>query len=292
MTDSQTLGFIGTGVMGEPMCRNLAAKSGRRVLAWDLSPAPLARLREAGVGTAASPAELAAQASILFLCLPGGAQLHSLCEGQLLAAARKGLTIVDLGTSGVGLTRDLAQRFAARGADYADAPIARTREAAQKGTLSITVGAAPAVFERIAPLLRCLGTDITHCGGVGSGQVVKILNNMVLFQTVNALAEALALGRRAGVDSALLFDALSKGSADSFALRNHGMKAMLPGAYPERAFSVEYAAKDNGYALELGRESGVRLRGAENVAAVLEAARAAGLGGAYYPVIARIIDHD
>jgi hypothetical protein len=290
MTDSQTLGFIGTGVMGEPMCRNLAAKSGRRVLAWDLSPAPLARLREAGVGTAASPAELAAQASILFLCLPGGAQLHSLCEGQLLAAARKGLTIVDLGTSGVGLTRDLAQRFAARGADYADAPIARTREAAQKGTLSITVGAAPAVFERIAPLLRCLGTDITHCGGVGSGQVVKILNNMVLFQTVNALAEALALGRRAGVDSALLFDALSKGSADSFALRNHGMKAMLPGAYPERAFSVEYAAKDNGYALELGRETGVELRGAQLLAGLLEEARAAGLGAAYWPAIARIVD--
>ena len=187
-----------------------------------------------------------------------------------------GLTVVDLGTSGVALARELAQRFAARGADYADAPIARTREAAQKGTLSITVGAAPAVFARIEPLLRCMGSDITHCGGVGSGQVVKILNNMVLFQTVNALAEALALGRRAGVDPALLFDALSKGSADSFALRNHGMKAMLPGVYPERAFSVEYAEKDLGYALELGRDTGVRLRGAETVAAVLATARAAG----------------
>jgi 3-hydroxyisobutyrate dehydrogenase len=290
MTDSQTLGFIGTGVMGEPMCRNLAAKSGARVLAWDLFPAPLERLRANGVAVAQSLAEVAARASVLFLCLPGGAQLRALCEGELLGAARGGLTVVDLGTSGVALAKELAQRFAARGADYADAPIARTREAAQKGTLSITVGAAPAVYARVEPLLRCMGSDITHCGGVGSGQVVKILNNMVLFQTVNALAEALALGRRAGVDPALLFEALSKGSADSFALRNHGMKAILPGAYPERAFSVAYAQKDNAYALELGRDTGVRLRGAETVAAVLQEARAAGYTDAYYPVIARIVD--
>lgn len=290
MQGPHSLGFIGTGVMGEPMCRNLAAHSGHRVLAWDPSPAPLERLRAQGVAVAASAADVAASAATIFLCLPGGTQLRSLCENDLLPAARAGQTFVDLGTSGVGLTKELARRFAERGADYADAPIARTREAAQKGTLSITVGATPRVFERIAPLLRRVGSDITHCGEPGSGQVVKILNNMVLFQTVNALAEALALGRRAGVDGALLFDALSKGSADSFALRNHGMKAMLPGAYPERAFSVEYAAKDNGYALELGRASGVQLRGAETVAAVLKEARAAGYGGSYYPVIAKIVD--
>ncbi len=290
MNAADVLGFIGTGVMGEPMCRNLAQKSGRRVVAWDLQSAPLERLRAHGVAIAASPEEVAAQASILFVCLPGGAQLESLCETALLPAARAGLTLVDLGTSGVGRTRALAQRFAERGADYADAPIARTRAAAEAGTLALSVGAAPGVFARIRPLLACLGTDITHCGGAGSGQVVKILNNMVLFQTVNALAEALALGRRAGVDAALLFDALAKGSADSFALRNHGMKAMLPGEFPERAFSVEYAAKDNGYALELGRECGVRLRGAEVVAALFAEARAAGFSSAYYPVVAKVVD--
>jgi 3-hydroxyisobutyrate dehydrogenase-like beta-hydroxyacid dehydrogenase len=290
MSESQILGFIGTGVMGEPMCRNLAAKSGRRVIAWDPAPAPLERLRDAGVQVGASAADVATRADVLFLCLPGGAQLEALCEATLLPAARKGQTLVDLGTSGVGLAREMAPRFAARGADYADAPIARTREAAQKGTLSITVGASPEVFARIEPLLRCMGSDVTHCGGVGNGQAVKILNNMVLFQTVNALAEALALGRRAGVEPALLFEALSKGSADSFALRNHGMKAMLPGQYPERAFSVAYASKDNGYALELGRKTGVRLRGAALLAEVLEEAKAAGYGDAYWPVIAKVVD--
>jgi 3-hydroxyisobutyrate dehydrogenase-like beta-hydroxyacid dehydrogenase len=290
MNPADVLGFIGTGVMGEPMCRNLAQKSGHGVIAWDPQRAPLERLRAHGVHAAPTADELARSAGVVFLCLPGGAQLESLCETALLPAARAGLTVVDLGTSGVGRTRALAHRFAERGADYADAPIARTRAAAEAGTLALSVGATPEVFARIRPLLACLGTDITHCGEAGSGQVVKILNNMVLFQTVNALAEALALGRRAGVDPALLFDAPSKGSADSFALRNHGMKAILPSEYPERAFSVEYAAKDNGYALELGRETGVRLRGAQTVAALFEEARAAGYGGAYYPVIAKLVD--
>jgi 3-hydroxyisobutyrate dehydrogenase-like beta-hydroxyacid dehydrogenase len=290
MHPTAILGLLGTGVMGEPMCRNLAQKSGRRVLAWDPQLAPLARLRAHGVQAAPSAGELALSASVVFLCLPGGAQLESLCETALLPAARAGFTVVDLGTTGVGRTRALARRFAERGADYADAPIARTRAAAEAGTLALSVGAAPEVFARLRPLLACLGTDITHCGAAGSGQVAKILNNLVLFQTVNARAEAHALGRRAGVDPALLFEALSKGSADSFALRNHGMKAILPDEYPVRAFSVEYAAKDNGYALELGRETGVRLRGTEVVAALFEEARAAGYGGAYYPVIAKLVD--
>src|SRR5258708_15325015 len=121
------------------------------------------------------------------------------------------------------------------------------------------VGAAPAVFRRLEPLLRCCASEITRCGDVGAGQFVKIVNNMILFQTGVALAEALALARRSGVDAARLFATLSKGSADSFALRNHGMKAMLPGVFPEQAFSAAYALKDIGYALELAPEAGLAL---------------------------------
>ena len=109
----------------------------------------------------------------------------------------------------------------------------------------------PALYAEIEPLIRCFATDVTHCGEVGAGQVTKILNNMVLFETVNALAEAVAVAKHNGVDPKLLLDTLSKGSADSFALRNHGMKAIVPGNFPERAFSTEYALKDLSYALEL-----------------------------------------
>jgi hypothetical protein len=112
---------------------------------------------------------------------------------------------------------------------------------------------------------------------------------MVLFQTVNALAEALALGRRAGVEPALLFDALSKGSADSFALRNHGMKAMLPRAFPDMAFPTVYAIKDATYALELAQAAGVDACGAKLALETLRRSSAAGQGGVYFPALLRLV---
>ena len=166
--------------------------------------------------------------------------------------------MVDLGTSSVSQTRDFAKQLQAKGAAWADAPIARTRQAAQDGTLSVMVGTTPELYAAIEPLIRCFATDVTHCGDVGAGQVTKILNNMVLFETVNALSEAVAVAKHNGVDPKLLLDTLSKGSADSFALRNHGMKAIVPGVFPERAFSTEYALKDLSYALELAGDAGLQ----------------------------------
>jgi 3-hydroxyisobutyrate dehydrogenase-like beta-hydroxyacid dehydrogenase len=227
----------------------------------------------------------------VFLCLPSAKHVRGVFEGDgILKNIRKDQIVVDLGTSSVKLTRDFAAQLQARGAAWADAPIARTRQAAQDGTLSVMVGATPELFAAIEPLIRCFATDVTHCGDVGAGQVTKILNNMVLFQTVNALAEAVAVAKRNGVDPALLLDTLSKGSADSFALRNHGLKAIVPGNFPERAFSTEYALKDLSYALELAADAGIRIRGAELVGKVLQEAIDAGSGGAYFPVIAKHID--
>ena len=286
MARSGTIGFIGLGVMGEPMCRNLAAKSGRKVLAHDLSDAPLQRLAASGVETADVPA-IASGAEIVFLSLPSGREVESVCREALLGAMGAEQIVVDCGTSPVGLTRALAAEFARRGVAYADAPVARTREAAEKGTLAIMVGATPATFARIEPLLACCASDISHCGDVGAGQMAKILNNMVLFQTVVALSEALALAKSAGIDGARMFETLTTGSADSFALRNHGMKAVLPGVFPERAFSARYALKDLSYALDLAREGGFPIPGAQTAERYLRAAIAAGDGDAYWPVISR-----
>ena len=285
---SGTIGFIGLGVMGEPMCRNIAARSGRPVVAYDQSSAPLARLEKHGVAAAGSAAAVMRAADIVLLCLPGGPQLETVCRGPsgLLAAARPGQIVVDHGTSPVSLTRSLAADFAALGAAYADAPIARTRAAAEAGTLSITVGASANTLEAIRPILVCCAEEITHCGDIGTGQVVKQMNNMVLFQTVAAISEALAIAQAAGVDGTVLFDALSKGSADSFALRNHGMKAILPDAFPERAFSTEYALKDLAYALDLAADSGLRVPGAEVARTYLNRAAEQGFARLYWPVIA------
>ena len=224
MTDYKTVGFIGLGVMGEPICRNILKKSGRSVLAFDLAAEPLTRLRSEGADIAPCVAEVLKQSDLVFLCLPSAKHVRAVFEGDgILKNIRAGQVIVDLGTSSVSQTREFAKQLAAKGTSWADAPIARTRQAAQDGTLSVMVGTTAALYAEIEPLIRCFATDVTHCGDVGAGQVTKILNNMVLFETVNAMAEAVAVSKAAGVDPKLLLETLSKGSADSFALRNHGM---------------------------------------------------------------------
>jgi 3-hydroxyisobutyrate dehydrogenase-like beta-hydroxyacid dehydrogenase len=291
VTETRKIGFIGIGVMGEPMCRNLAEKSGRSVIAFDRERAPLERLKAAGVEPAESIGALARECDMVFMALPSGKHIEEVCmsEDGLLAPAHAGQIIIDLGTSPVDLTRSLAAQFAERNAHYADAPIARTRQAAEEGTLSIMVGADAETFATIEPLLACCATDITHCGPVGSGQIVKILNNMVLAETVVALSEALVVARRAGLDGKVLFETLMKGSADSFALRNHGMKSVLPNVFPERAFSTDYMRKDIGYALDLAADVGARVRGAELANELLQEASNAGFGDLYWPVVSRVV---
>lgn len=285
------LGFIGLGTMGEAMCRNLAKKSGLKVIAYDRDPVPLARSKAHGVLSGTAVADTAKGSDVVFLSLPSGEVVEEVVHapGGLLECAKPGQIVVDLSTSPVDLTRRLAAAFAAVGATLVDAPVARTRAAAEAGTLSVMVGAEREVFEAIRDLLATFASDITLCGPTGCGQVVKILNNMILFETVVAISEAKVIGERAGVDPALLFNALSKGSADSFALRNHGMKAVLADDFPDRAFSVEYAQKDLHYALQLARDTQVEALGARTVDTWFGRAIAAGEGQRYHPVVSRVI---
>ena len=271
------IGFIGLGVMGEPICRHVASKSGKDVRAYDVRREPLERLKAHGVHPAQSVREVAEKSEIVFLSLPGAQEVKQVCAGQgsLLTHMRPGTYVIDLSTAPVALTRDLEARFAARGIHFVDAPVARTRAAAEEGTLSVMVGCKENLFPRVKPLLEYFATEITRCGAPGAGQAVKLINNMILFQNVLALAEGLALIRRLGLDPAKALEVLSKGSADSFALRNHGMKSMLPNQFPEKAFSVEYALKDVGYAMELAKLSGIELNGLKTAKAALEKAAAA-----------------
>src|SRR5262249_1942612 len=150
--------------------------------------------------------------------------------------------------------REVAQLLSAKGIAFADAPVARTRQAAIDGTLSIMVGAGEELYARIEPLLRTMGSDVTRCGEVGCGQGVKLINNTLLFEQVAALAEMFVVAERAGVAPAKLVEAVSLGSGDSFALRNHGLKAMVPRQFPEKAFPAPYALKDLGYTIELAEQ--------------------------------------
>jgi 3-hydroxyisobutyrate dehydrogenase len=290
-TEMKRVGFIGLGVMGEPICRNLAIKTTLDVVGYDLDPRPLERLFARGVRTGDSVRAVVEGSDVVFLSLPSGEAVDELAHAVdgLLAAASAGQIIVDLSTSPVQVTRSLAREFAAMGASFIDAPVARTRAAAEAGTLAVMVGATPELFDRVKPLIATFATDIALCGPVGCGQVLKILNNMLLFQNLVALCEARAIGECMGVDDKVLFDALANGSADSFALRNHGLKAVLPDEYPLKAFSVLYARKDLRYALLLGEQAGIELDGARRVDQLFDAAIEAGFGEHYWPVVSRLI---
>ena len=286
------IGFIGLGVMGGPMCRNMALKHAGDVVAFDMSAATFATLDGTKAQRAASVVEVAQRANVVFLSLPGGPQVEKVClgEGGLTGGARKPAVIVDLSTTTVVSARSVAERLHALGVAFADAPVARTREAAQRGELSIMVGASESLYGRVEPLLRYVGSDVTHCGGVGCGQVVKLINNALVFENTVALAEMMVLGERAGVQPAVLLDAVSKGSGDSFVLRSHGRKAMLPRQFPEKSFPPEYVLKALSYVLELASQVGLAAHVAQLAQRYYAATAKGGWSGRYFPAVIEIID--
>ena len=290
----EILGFIGLGVMGESMCANLLAKSGRPVYGFDLRAEPLARLAEKGLRPCRGIADVAQAADAVFLSLPSGAEVEEVCcgTGGLVEAKGRTHTIVDMSTSPASLMTDLHARLAPSGIRFIDAPVAGMRQRARDGTLSIMAGGPADVVDAVRPHLLCMGADVTHCGDIGYGQMVKVLNNMVVFMTVNALAEAITIGRRAGLDARLLFETMSKGSSDSFALRTPGLKYLVPDRFPEDTFPTDYALKDISLALELAEQGGVNAEGARHTRDLLAAASRAGYAKNYYPVMVKLIDKD
>lgn len=271
------------------MCSNVAQKHAGRVIAFDMNEQAFSILEDTKGERASSVAAISVEADIFLLSLPGGPQVKTVAA-EVAQYARPGATIVDLSTTPVSLAREVAAALMPQGIDFADAPVARTRDAAQRGELSIMVGATSQVFERIKPILDYMATDITHGGDVGAGQVLKLVNNMLVFEHVVMLAEMMVVGERAGVDPAVLLEAVSKGSGDSFALRNHARKSMLPRDFPERSFPPEYVLKDIDYVFQLAAETGVPIKAAETVRRYYETAIEKGLGGRYYPGVIRLVE--
>lgn len=291
MSEIEKLGFIGLGVMGGRMCRNLAQKSGKPVIAFDIDAAKVDALSEHGVTRAASVAAVMENADMVFMCVPGEPQVREVAFGDdgLVAHARAGQTVVDMTTATVEVNREVAAALQEKGADFADAPVARGVPAAENGTLAITVGASDEVFKRIEPFLSCMGKEISHCGGVGNGQVLKLMNNMLIFQTVTALAEAMAIATRAGVERSKVFDILSKGSADSYCMRKHGSH-MVTGEYPDDQFPTTYSLKDLRYALDLAGKVGVDAESAKLAEKRLMEAIDRGWGNYYSPVVYKLFE--
>lgn len=284
-TSINLISFVGLGAIGGPMCANLAAKSDVPVIAYDLNLDAVSLAVNSGARKAENLSSVA-EADIIFVCVPGEAETREVClgAGGLCDQARPGQIIVDCTTATVAINIQVAEALALEGAYFADAPVARGVPNAVEGTLSITVGADEEIFDEIAPWLKHMGSDVAHCGPVGTGTVMKLMNNMVLFQNVSALAEAMAIATRAGVDRTRVFELLGQGSADSFALRRHG-SFMTSGEYPSDRFPTTYSVKDLDYALALAGQVSVDASGARLVRDRFNEIVDRGLGHLYSPVI-------
>jgi 2-hydroxy-3-oxopropionate reductase len=272
------VGFIGLGVMGRPMARNLS-ESGHELVVWSRTRASVDEVAaETGAMGAQGAREVAEQADVTILMLPDSPQVREVLDGDdgLLAGAREGSLVIDMSTISPVVTREIAEEVGARGIGWVDAPVSGGDVGAREATLSIMAGGSEEDFARARPLFEALGRTIVHVGPVGAGQVVKACNQVVVALTIEAVSEALVLGSKAGVDPATIIEVLSGGLAASKVMevrrRNFLEHDFTPG------FRIDLHHKDLGIALQTAREYGVALPSTAAVEQMLQALRSNGRG--------------
>ena len=243
-----TVGFIGLGMMGHGMARNLLAKGyGLRFVAHR-NRANLQDLIEAGAVEADSRAALVDGADIVIVCVTGSPQVEQIVYGQdgLLAASRKGLTVIDTSTAEPASSARIRADFAANGVTFIDAPLARTPKEAEEGRLNTMVGADTADFERIRPVLAAFCENIFHVGPPGHGHVLKLINNMLAMTTAAAVAEAVATASKSGLSLNKLFEVISAGGVNS-GIFQMMLGRTLQGDLAGLKFAIGNAQKDLRY---------------------------------------------
>jgi 2-hydroxy-3-oxopropionate reductase len=273
-----TIGFIGLGVMGAPMARNLLA-AGQELVVHSRSPGPVEELVAAGAERASSPREVGERADVVILMLPDSPAVEAVALGEdgVLAGASEGDLLIDMSTIHPTVAVEVARAGAERGVGVLDAPVSGGDVGAREGTLSIMVGGEEAGVRRAQPLFEVLGGTIVHVGGHGAGQVVKACNQVVVAVSIAAVSEALVLGSKAGVDPGRILDVLGGGLAANKVMevrrRNFLEHDFTPG------FRIDLHHKDLNIALESGDAYGVPLPVTGMVQQGMRALRARGHGG-------------
>lgn len=286
-----TIGFIGLGVMGNSMCKNLLQNKNWSIMVNDINKNKEEDLHNHGAIIASDIEDLFDKSDVIITCLPGGSFVYEMYFGKqnMISFIKPNQYIVDMSTSQPDLMVKLNVDIKKKKSFFADAPIGKTRQAAIDGTLAIMVGSDLDTFKHLLPIFNLMGEDIMHCGDVGSGQLTKIINNMILFETVVALSEAANIAEKYGMNVGKLFNNITKCSGDSFALKNHGIKSIAKDHFPSSAFSSEYALKDLSYALELGNKLKIKLPGAETAKKLLQTSIEQGDKDLYFPVIKKYL---
>ena len=280
----QRIGFIGaSGMMGHGMAKNLLAKGHPLALTVHRNAERVADLLAAGATQATSAKALAAGSDIVFLCVTGSPQVEAAVQGTegLLAGAAQGLMIVDTSTSEPDSTAKLREACAAQGVRYIDAPLARTPVEAEAGKLNVMVGADAADFARLEPVLRCFAENVFHVGSPGAGHIIKLLNNFIAQAMCTSIAEAFAVGQRAGIDPNKLVELVSAGLVNSGIFQV--MAKTLKGDLGGMKFELNNARKDVRYYTHLAENLGAPSVVGEAVHQSLVLACALGFGSKLVP---------
>jgi 3-hydroxyisobutyrate dehydrogenase-like beta-hydroxyacid dehydrogenase len=243
------IGFIGIGMMGHGMARNLLAKGYALTFKANRNRSNLDDLLAAGAREAASNAECAQASDVVFICVTGSPQVEEIVYGKggLLEAARPGLLVVDTSTAEPASTARIRGDLLARGARLIDAPLARTPKEAEEGRLNAMVGADPEDFAAVEPVLRAFCENIFHVGPPGSGHVLKLVNNMLAMTVVCATAEAFAVAAKAGLDLVKVYEVVSAGGVNCGVFQMMTAKPIREGDLTSFKFGIANGQKDLGY---------------------------------------------
>jgi len=271
------IGFIGVGAMGKPMARNLL-KAGYAVYVFDLMPANVQELQGEGAIACTSGTDVASKADMVVTSLPNAKIVEAVMTGPsgVIASCKPGTVIMDMSSVAPATTKQMAKIASECGVKYIDAPVSGGVAGAQAGTLTIMVGSDAETFEKISPVLNVLGKNIYHVGDAGSGDAIKIVNNLLLGCNMAALAEALVLGVKCGLAPEKMNEVIKVSSGRSYAFEAKYEKFILADAF-EGGFAVDLQHKDLGLALDAGKDVNVPLPITAAATQVFEAARAKGL---------------
>jgi 3-hydroxyisobutyrate dehydrogenase len=286
----ETIGFIGLGIMGQGMSRNLL-QAGFTLNVWNRTRSRMDPLIEAGAKGCANPAEVATQSDITITCVSDTPDVEAVILGEngVIFGAREGSLLIDMSTISPHTTRTIATALAEKEINMLDAPISGGSEGAANGTLSIMVGGNAAQVERALPALQAMGKAITHVGDNGAGQTVKLVNQILVVITMLGVSEALLFAQAGGLDLNKTLDAVKAGAAGSWMLSNRGPQVVERDWRP--GFTIDLQQKDLRLVLEAADQLGVPMLGTGTVFQLYRTLQQQGLGGDGNHALAKALEH-
>ncbi len=272
------IGFIGLGIMGKPMAKNLI-KAGYELVVFDRVPAPVKELVQAGAGSASSAREAAERSDVVITMLPNSPHVKAAVLGPagVLEGIARGKTVVDMSSIAPLASREIAAALAEKGVEMLDAPVSGGEPKAVEGTLSIMVGGKREVFDRCVPFLSKMGSSVVLCGDIGAGNTTKLANQIIVALNIAGMSEAFVLASKSGVDPETLYKAIRGGLAGSTVLDAKAPMVMAGNFKP--GFRIELHIKDLANAIETGHEVGVPLPLTSQVMEIMQALKVEGKAG-------------